>query len=139
MRKIAGLDRMYDTRVDIQGYIEHEIRKLLEEELNEYQDPNWVQAATLFRQVVVPCEDYMWEPLYDLAKEIITRAKSNKNRVVYRDISPRLYNQAVVDSDSIDVDNVPEGFDIVEYDSTIESIEKWMKLFREMMDKFKHI
>ncbi len=136
---MAGLDRMFDTRVDIQGYIEHKIRGLLEEELNEYQDPNWVQAATLFRQVVVPCEDYMWEPLYDLAKEIITRAKSNKNRVVYRDISPRLYNQAVVDSDSIDVDNVPEGFDIVEYDSTIESIEKWMKLFREMMDKFKHI
>jgi len=127
---------MYDTRVDIQGYIEHEIRKLLEEEMNEYQDPNWVQAATLFRQVVVPCEDYMWEPLRDLAQDIIKKAESYNNRVIYRDISPMLYNQAVVDSDSIDVDNLPDGVDVIEYDSTINTIKKWMDTFEEMMAQF---
>lgn len=88
-----------------------------------------MQAAILFKQVVVPCEDYMRESLYDLAKDIVSKAESNKNRVVYRDISPRLYNQAVVDSDSIDVDNVPDGLDIVKYDCTIESIKKWMNYF----------
>ena len=136
---MAGLDRMYDTRADIEGYIEHKIREILEEDLNELQDPNWVQAAILFKQVVVPCEDYMWEYLYDLAKDIVTKAEKENNRVVYRNISPRLYNQEVVDSDSIDLNNVPDGVDVMKYDSTINAIKKWMKNFSKVMAQFKHI
>ena len=43
---MARLDRMYDTRGDTQDFIEQKIRELLEEPMNNYQDPNRVQAAT---------------------------------------------------------------------------------------------
>jgi len=43
---MARLDRIYDTRGDIQDFIEQKIRELLEEFMNKYQDLNWVQIAT---------------------------------------------------------------------------------------------
>ena len=42
---MAGLDMMYDARGFIQDYIEKQIRELLEDPMNEYQDPNWVQIS----------------------------------------------------------------------------------------------
>lgn len=72
---MAGLDRMYDTRGDIQGYIEHKIRELLEEPMNEYQDPNWVQAATLFEQLIVPLDIYIKDGLLNLAYDIVKKAE----------------------------------------------------------------
>ena len=39
---MAGLDMMYDAQGSIQNYIEQQIRELLEDPINEYQDPNWV-------------------------------------------------------------------------------------------------
>lgn len=78
----------------------------------------------------------MWKYLYDLAKDIVTKAEKESNRVVYRNISPRLYNQEVVDSNSIDLNNVPDGVDVMEYDSTINTIKNWMKNFSEMRAQF---
>ena len=66
---MAGLDRMFDACGYIQQYIEQKIRELLEEPMNEYQDPNWVQATLLFEQNVIPCESYIMDDLYDLARE----------------------------------------------------------------------
>jgi len=37
---MAGLDRMHDAGGFIQQYIEQKIRELLEDPMNEYQDPN---------------------------------------------------------------------------------------------------
>ncbi len=71
---MAGLDSMYDAHADIQGYIEKNIRELLEEDMNELQDPNWVQAATLFEHVFIPCESYMRDYWYDLAEDIVKKA-----------------------------------------------------------------
>ena len=68
---MAGLDRMYDTRGDIQNYIEQKIRELLEEPMNEYQDPSWVQAATLFEQLIVPLDIYIMDGLLNLAHNIV--------------------------------------------------------------------
>ena len=68
---MAGLDRMYDTRGDIQNYIEQKIRELLEEPMNEYQDPSWVQAATLFEQLIVPLDIYIMDGLLNLAHDIV--------------------------------------------------------------------
>ena len=80
---MAGLDRMYDAQADIQGYIEKSIRELLEEDMNELQGPNWVQAATLFRHVVIPCDSYIRDYLYDLAEDIVKKAEQHDNRAVY--------------------------------------------------------
>ena len=130
---MAGLDRMYNAQADIQSYIEKNIRELLEEDMNELQDPNWVQAATLFEHVVIPCISYTRSYLYDLAKDIVKKAEENDNRVVYRDISPKLYNQEVIDSKSVDLNNLPECVNVVEYDDLIEKIKKWMTNYRETM------
>ena len=45
MMLLGGMN--YDAQGDIQNYIEQKIRGLLEDPMNEYQDPNWVQAALL--------------------------------------------------------------------------------------------
>jgi len=119
-RKIAGLDRMYDTQGDIQLYIEKKIKGLLEDPMNEYQDPNWVQAATLFKHVVVPCENYRYESLYALAKDITTESELHNNKVVYQTISG-MYNQKV-----IDLNDAIEDCEVFKYDSLIDTIKKWM-------------
>jgi len=80
---MAGLDRMYDAQAFIQEHIEKQIRELLEDPMNEYQDPNWVQAALLFERVVVPCEGYMRDLLYNLAEDIVKKAAQQNNRVIY--------------------------------------------------------
>ncbi len=129
---MVGLDRMYDTRGDIQGYIEHRIRELLEEPMNEYQDPNWVQAATLFEQIIVPLDIYIKDRLLNLANDIVKKAKEHNNRVVYKDISPRLYNQEIIDSPSVDLNNLPDGIEIVDYTYIIDNIKKWLTQQKEL-------
>ena len=134
---MAGLDRMYDTRGDIENYIEQKIRELLEEPMNELQDPNWVQAATLFEQLIVPLDIYIMEGLLNLASDIVKKAEKNNNRVVYQDISPSLYNQKVIDSTPLDLDNLPEGINIIDYNSIIDKIKKWMEHQKELKKTYK--
>ena len=134
---MAGLDRMYDTRGDIENYIEQKIRELLEEPMNEYQDPNWVQAATLFDQLIVPLDFYIMDGLLNLANDIVKRAEKYNNRVVYKDISPMLYNQEVIDSTSLDLNNLPDGADIIDYNYIIDKIKKWIKKQKELEKAYK--
>ena len=128
---MAGLDRMYDAQADIQGYIAKSIRKLLEEDMNELQDPNWVQAATLFNYVVIPFETYIKSYLYDLAEDIVKKAEEHHNRVAYQSISPRLYNQNVIDPDLVDQENLPDDVQIISYEDTINRIKDWMDQFKK--------
>ena len=76
---MAGLDYMFDACGLIEIYIRDTIRGLLERFTNEYQDPNWVQAAELFRWTVIPCEEYLKDYFLDLAGDIIEKAKKNNN------------------------------------------------------------
>lgn len=116
---------MYDAQGDIQLYIEKKVRELLEDPMNEYQDPNWVQAATLFSRVVVPCENYMYESLYKLAKDIIKKSELHHNQVVYQNI-PRMYNQKVVDPN-----DTTEDCEVFNYDPLIDLIKKWMTDYKK--------
>lgn len=126
---MAGLDKMFDARGFIQNYIVHQIRGLLEDPMNEYQDPNWVQAALLFEQVVVPCEAYMMDWLYNLAKDIVKKAEQNNNRVIYQGI-PGIYNEKIVDANSVDDNNLPDNVKMRDYEKTINNIKKWMDDFK---------
>jgi len=126
---MAGLDMMYDARGFIQKYIEEQIRRLLEDPMNEYQDPNWVQAAVLFEQVVVPCEGYMMDWLYELAEDIVKKAEQYNNRVIYQGI-PGMYNEKIVDANSVDINNLLDNTEIREYEETINNIKKWMNDFK---------
>ena len=108
---MAGFDKMYDARGFIQNYIEQKTRGLLEDPMNEYQEPNWVQAALLFEQVVVPCERYWMEALYDLAEDIIKKAEQNNNRTIYQRI-PGMYNEKILDANSIDYNSLPDKVEI---------------------------
>ena len=133
---MAGLDRLYDAQGDIQDYIEQKIRELLEDPMNEYQDPNWVQAVLLFKDTVVPCEGYTMEHLYKLAQDIVDKAEQHGNRWVAQ-VIPEMYNEKVIDHTSIDMNNLPDGVDIREYKDIINSIKKWMKDFQENRIDFK--
>lgn len=119
---------MLDVRGDIQDYIQTRIRALLEDSLNEYQDPDWVQAAILFKQVVVPCETYMTEQLYDLAKDIVKKAEQNNNRILYQNISG-MYNVEVSDLNPSDMNNLHNNIEIKNYTNTIDEIKKWTENF----------
>ena len=127
---MAGLDKMYDAQGFIQNYIEQKIRELLEEPMNEYQDPNWVQAALLFEHAVAPCERYTMEHLYKLAQDIVDKAEQHGNRWVSQ-VIPGMYNEKVIDPTSIDMNNLPNGVEVWEYKDTVKYIKKWMKIFQE--------
>jgi len=129
---MAGLDMMYDTCGFIQQYIEKQIRELLEDPMNEYQDPNWVQAALLFERIVAPCEEYRADELYNLANDIIKKAGQHNNRVVYQPIAG-MYNEKVIEPDSADMKNLSDDMRTIDYEKNIENIKKWM----EEQDKFK--
>ncbi|KKL91579.1 hypothetical protein LCGC14_1893280 [marine sediment metagenome] len=76
---MAGSDMLFDARSDIEGFIAHKIRELLEDPMNEYQDPNWLQAAILFDQTVIPCERYRNNYFLDLAKAVVDKAAQYNN------------------------------------------------------------
>ncbi|TKJ23930.1 MAG: hypothetical protein CEE43_01840 [Promethearchaeota archaeon Loki_b32] len=120
---MAGLDRMYDACAFIQEYIEIQIRELLEDPMNEYQDPNWVQATLLFERVVIPCEEYIADGLFDLANDIVEKAEKYSRRAIYQRI-PGMYNEKIVEADSIDMNNLSDDIRAEEYDTNIEKIKK---------------
>jgi len=123
---MAGLDRMYDACAFIQEYIENQIRELLDDPMNEYQDPNWVQAALLFERAVIPCEENTSDGLYVLANDIVKKAEKYKNRVIYQRI-PGMYNEKIVETSSLDMNSLSEDIRIIEYDTNIENIKNWME------------
>ncbi len=127
---MAGLDKMYDAQGFIQNYIEQKIRGLLEYQMNEYQDPNWTQAALLFERAVVPCERYAEEHLYKLAQDIIDKAEQHGNKWVSQ-VIPGMYNEKIIDPTSIDMNNIPDGVEVRDYNDTIKNIRKWMKTYQE--------
>ncbi len=129
---MAGLDMMYDAQGFIQQYIEKKVRDLLEDPMNEYQDPNWVQAALLFERTVAPCEEYRADELYDLANDIVKKAGQHNNRVVYQPIAG-MYNEKVIEPDSFDMKNLSDDIQTIDYEKNIESIKKWIA----GQDKFK--
>jgi hypothetical protein len=120
---MAGLDYMFDACGFIQRYIKKTIRKLLERETNQYQDPNWVQAAELFRRVVVPCEEFSKEYFIQLAEDIIKIAEQHNYLVVYRGISG-MYNKAIVKED--DSVEYLEDLDVMHYESLFQPIKNWI-------------
>ena len=128
---MAGLDNMYDTRGDIEEYIEQKIRDLLEESMNEYQDPNWVQAATLFEQLIVPLDIYIMDRLVKLAQDIINNAELNNVQVIYQDI-PGMYNQKTLDGKSIENDKLPDNIQVRKYDEIVDNIKKWIENQKEL-------
>jgi len=117
---MAGFDEMFDTRREIEDFIEQRIRKLLEEPMNSFQEPNWVQAATLFEEVVIPCKEvYFTEDMYKLANAIVNKAKENGCEVVYI-TNPEVYdlNKEITSSDD---------YEIISQKSTIKKILEWMQ------------
>ena len=117
---MAGFDEMFDARSEIEDLIEQRIRKLLEESMNSFQEPNWVQAATLFEDVVIPCKEaYFNEDMHKLANAIVNKAKENGCEVVYV-TNPEVYdlNKEI---------NSSNDFEIASHKSTIKKILDWMQ------------
>ena len=118
---MAGDDHKADTKGDITNYIERKVRELLEYDMNEYQDPAWVQAAELFNEIVVPCEKHYSKRLYILGNDIVKEAENQGCRVVYQRI-PGMYNAKLVSGDDYS-DNEVDTFD---YSRTVSSIKAWI-------------
>ena len=76
---------MYDARGDIQDYIEQKIRELLEEPMKKYQDPKWVQADTLFEQLIVPLDIYIMDK----------RSKDYTTKINFIQISEKIYGLSI--------------------------------------------
>ncbi len=123
---MAGHDLKVDTRGNIANYIERKVRDLLEYDMNEYQNPAWVQAAELFSEIVVPCDSYYSEGLYTLGIDIVKEAENHGSRVVYRKISG-MYNTKVVSGE----DYSDQEFDTFDYSRTISSIKAWIARNKE--------
>ena len=120
---MAGLDYMYDACGCIQKYISERIWELLEMSMNEYQDPNWVQAAELFQRSVLPCSDYNKDYFRELAREIVKKAKRNNNRFYFSAI-PGMYNHKVINFEK--TLNIPEGVTFIDYENLIQEIKEWI-------------
>ena len=118
---MAGHDHKVDTRGNIANYIERKIRDLLEYEMNEYQDPAWVQAAELFNEIVVPCESYCSGGLYALGIDVVKEAENHDCRAVYQRISGT-YNVKLVSGD----DYLEDEVDKFDYSKTVNSIKAWL-------------
>ena len=124
---MAGDDMKCDAQGYIENFIEKKIRALLEDPMNEFQDPNWVQAAELFAEIVIPCGSvyFVHDGLLTLAKDIVQKAKTHNCKVSY--YYGRGYN-AVADNPNI------KGFtrkEEVDYSATIREIEQWIKKYDE--------
>ena len=118
---MAGHDHKMDARGYIENFIEEKVRILLKYNMNEYQDPPWVQAAELFNEVVVPCESYYSEGLYHLGIDIVKEAEKHKNRAVYQKI-PEMYNLKQISEGEYSDDKV----DTIDYSKTVNSIKNWI-------------
>ena len=120
---MAGLDYMFDTCGYIQKYIGKKIRELFERSTNEYQDPNWVQAAELFNRVVIPCESYSKDYFIEVAQDILKKAEMHNNRVIYK-LIPGTYNQKVINYETGSI--IPEGAEIMNYEDLLQEIKEWL-------------
>jgi len=118
---MAGDDHKADTKGDITNYIERKVRDLLEYDMNEYQDPAWVQAAELFNEIVVPCESYHSIGLFTLGNDIANEAENHGCRAVYQRI-PGMYNAKLVSGD----DSSDHEVDTFDYSRTVSSIKAWI-------------
>ena len=123
---MAGDDMKCDARGLIENFIEKKIRTLLEDPMNEFQDPNWVQAAELFAEIIVPCGAvyFAHKGLLTLAKDIVQKAKTHNCKVAY--YYGKGYNAVA--------GNSREGFtrkEEVDYSATIRKIDQWIKDYVE--------
>jgi hypothetical protein len=123
---MAGNDRKCDVRGFIANHIARKIRELLETPLNEYQDPAWVQATELFVEIVVPCESYYSEALYDLGVDIKNEAEKRGNRTTYQAI-PGMYNERLASG------SISPGSDtrVINYSKKIESLRSWLSNYEK--------
>ena len=123
---MAGNDHKVDTRGYIANYIEQKVRDLLEYDMNEYQNPAWVQAAELFSEIVVPCGSYYSEGLHILGGDIVKEAENHGCRVAYQRI-PGTYNAKLISGESPSVAKI----DKFDYSKTINSIKAWIAKNKE--------
>jgi len=127
---MAGDDMKCDAKGLIENFMEKEIRALLEDPMNEFQDPNWVQAAELFSEIIVPCGSvyFAHDGLLTLSKDIVQKAMAHKCRVGY--YYGRGYNAVA--------GNPREGFtrkEEVDYSNIISEIKQWIKEHIEFWKK----
>ncbi len=118
---MAGDDQKVDTQGDIGNYIEQKVRDLLEYDMNEYQDPVWIQAAELFNEIVVPCQNHFSGGLYALGIDIVKEAENQGCRAVYQRI-PGMNNMKLVSENDYSVEKV-DKFDC---SKTVNSIKAWL-------------
>ena len=118
---MAGNDHKMDTRGNIANFIERKVRDLLEYEMNEYQNPAWVQTAELFNEIVGPCDNYYSEALYTLGIDIVKEAEKHGCRVAYQRI-PGMYNVKLISGDN----NSDKKVDEFDYSKTVISIKAWI-------------
>lgn len=127
---------MFNDRREILDYMEHKIRRLLDEPLNEFQDPNWVQAATLFEQMIIPLDIYIMNGLLNLAQDIVKKAENNKNQVIYVS-NLEMYNQEILDVHPIETAPYPEGIQIIKYDEMVNNIKKWIEHQKDLEKEYR--
>ena len=65
---------------------------------------------------------------YDLAKDIVKKGDQNNNRVLYQ-VIPGMYNEKIIDANSVDINNLPDKAEIRDYEETIKNIKKWIEDF----------
>ena len=118
---MAGDDHKMDTKGGIENFIEQKVRELLEYDMNEYQNPAWVQTAELFNEIVVPCANYYSEGLYTLGIDIVKEAENHGCRVAYQRI-PGMYNVKKFSEN----DDSNEKIDSFDYSKTVDSIKEWI-------------
>jgi hypothetical protein len=128
---MAGTDHKMDAKGYIINFIEQKVRYLLEYDMNEYQDPPWIQAAELFDETIVPCGSYFSEGLYQLALEIVEEAERNGCRFAYQKI-PGMYNIKLITGNDITSNDI-NCFDC---SRTINSIKEWIKEQEEFKKKY---
>lgn len=131
---MAGNDMKCDALGSIEDFIEEKIRGILEYPMNEYQDPNWAQAAEIFSDIIIPCGSvyFTHDRFLELGKNIVKKAKENNCQVIY--YYGCGYN-AVVNNPHI------KGFtreQKVDYTYIIQNIERWVEDCHEFWTRIRH-
>lgn len=53
------------------------------------------------------------------------KAEQHKNRVIYQTI-PGMYNEKTIETDSVDMKNLLDDIQVLDYENNIRSIKKWI-------------
>lgn len=61
--------------------------------------------------------------LLNLAQDIVKKAEWNNTQAIYQDI-PGMYNQKIIEPNSIDRDELPDDIQIIKYNGIIDNIKK---------------